>query len=107
MSAVLCAGPVFDVEALEQNGCLYGWIDSLLDCGDEKVDKSPRKNIVDIILCSGSSPRMQDGRVSAHKQRVPSLSVVMGNGSLFHRIASRSRRRVFGVGQGLQQKANR
>eukprot|EP00118_Oscarella_pearsei_P024133 m.300196 g.300196 ORF g.300196 m.300196 type:complete len:796 (+) comp40791_c1_seq23:3640-6027(+) len=50
MSAVLCAGSVFDCEALEQNGCLYGWLDSLLDCGDDKVHQLGCKTVEYLLL---------------------------------------------------------
>ena len=37
MSAVVCAGAVFEKSALEQQGYMYGWLDSLMDCPDDKV----------------------------------------------------------------------
>lgn len=37
MSAVLCCGPVFDVNGFNDDGYIYHWLDTLLSSNDEKV----------------------------------------------------------------------
>ena len=39
MSAVLCCGPVFDVNGFNDDGYIYHWLDTLLSSSDEKVRK--------------------------------------------------------------------
>ncbi|XP_062513570.1 protein furry homolog-like isoform X2 [Corticium candelabrum] len=56
MSAVLCTGSVFEKSALEQQGYLYGWLDSLMDCPDEKVHKLGRKSVELLLMNNEDIP---------------------------------------------------
>lgn len=37
MSALLCCGPVFQADGLEQNSLLYRWLDNMLNCKEGRV----------------------------------------------------------------------
>ena len=37
MSALLCSGPVFQTDSLEQNSLLYCWLDNMLNCKEGRV----------------------------------------------------------------------
>ena len=38
MSAVVCCGPVFDSNGLNDDGYIYHWLDTLLSSHDERVN---------------------------------------------------------------------
>ena len=40
MSSVLCCGPVFDTNGLNDDGYVYSWLDTLLSSDDEKVERA-------------------------------------------------------------------
>jgi hypothetical protein len=56
MSAVVCAGVVFEKSALEQQGYIYGWLDSLMDCLDEKVHRLGRKTVELLLMNNEDIP---------------------------------------------------
>jgi len=37
MSAVVCCGPVFDINGLNDDGYIYHWLDTLLSSHDDRV----------------------------------------------------------------------
>ncbi|XP_078684764.1 protein furry homolog-like isoform X1 [Branchiostoma floridae x Branchiostoma belcheri] len=56
MSAVLCSGPVFDSTALSQDGYLYNWLDSILDCQDDRVHQLGRETVVLLLTLNPEVP---------------------------------------------------
>ncbi|XP_025086109.1 protein furry homolog isoform X4 [Pomacea canaliculata] len=45
MSAVLCCGPVFDVNGFNDDGYIYHWLDTLLSSNDEKIYELAKETV--------------------------------------------------------------